>query len=729
MTFDLHRLLLSLSFGLLLLTPACRSLSGPGDEPEHPFLITTRDQFPALRERAEREPWATMKKNALERVARGAPTFAKDQSHLHAGKVNRLHMYFGACALAYILQPDRRRSHANRVHRGITDGLDRVVFDESHKHNGVVNPMGAAFSAIIALDVVYDHLTEQQINEAESVIDRKLSNIEVVGAWPLGRRGTHGTWQAYRGLRTFPDGYYHHHYTDQMTEDGVTTEATNYAWSRLASSDSRPQKTGYADVLEFTGADNRYYDNERLEKFYRWLYGHAVTPARHLHAFGDFIFHSKGEHLPNSTLSYRVGRFDRTAARYAAWALKDREPPGHVLSFVLKEKTYEPKVPSSKLYPDGGAFFREPQDTPEALGAALYNITGGAGWHMNRETNSISFSAHETRLLVNGGWLGPSTRPASLQNTVSIEGKDHETRSGNGLRDGLTGPGLDYASGHSGGALPGKALFKRSLVLVHGDGTIPGYLLTVDEVQAPSGARVDHYLQPATDSEPEAIRKNGRYDVDVNLFNPPNDTRFAIYYGSSPSRVRRDTAPTGSNRRPTPDHHRLTSMYRTDDRGRARLITVLFPYTDRIEPPSFETIAEDDLNGTRISHGENTTDVLYSTVGKSLRTRDGNVRFRGKLALFRRRNQTTSFYLLRRGRQFRRNEIGFDAEHTMSLYMNGTRGRISTLMKTSVTFYHPGLQSVKYEGRSLRIRERSSNSVTVDVPEGGNKSIRLVTGE
>jgi len=711
-------------FIVLLVVPSCRMGPGRDLEPEHPHLICTRDQFPELRERAEREPWATMQEKALERVDRGAPSFEPDSSHRHAGKINQLHMYLGACALAYILQPDRRAAHANRVYRAIRDELSTVEFQEQHKHNGVVNPMGAAFSAIIALDVVYDDLADRQVRKAESVIRTQIEKVEPVGAWPLGRRGTHGAWDVYRGKRNFEDDYYHHHYKKQMTEDGVTTVATSYAWARLSSGDSRPQKTGYADVLEFTGADNRYYSSDQLKKFYRWLYGHSVTPARNVHPFGDYIFRTG---VRNSTLSWRVGRFDRTAARYHAWAMQDQEPPGHVLSFVLKKKTYEPKVPTSTLYPDGGAFFREPEDDPDSLAAAMLNIRGGAQYHMNQETNSIALSAYGTRLLANGGWLGPPTRPAPLQNTVSVNGEPHEMRSGKGLRDGLTGPGLDYASGNSGGALPGKSLFKRNLVLVHEQERVPGYFLTVDEVQAPADATVYQYLQPSTGSKPEVRAKHVRYDTGVELFNRPNDTRMTVYYGSSPEQVERDLVPTGSERSSDADHYRLTARYPTTKRGRARLITVLFPYEKGMESPAFSSRADQRLNAVEITHTDGVTDHVYSTVGKTVRTPQKHLSFEGKLALFRRADGTVPFYLLRRGKQFRAGQVGFTAEHSVSLYMNGTRGRISTLMKTPVTFRAPGIRAVEYDGSALPVRERGDGSVTVEVPEGQNQPIRLLT--
>jgi hypothetical protein len=102
----------------------------------------------------------------------------------------------------------------------------------------------------------------------------------------MARYGTHGTWDIYRGVRTTPDEKYYERLMNQMTVDGVTQTATHYAFGRVGSDDSRPQKSAYMDVLEFTGIDNRYYDNPKMEKFYRWLYGQSPTPNGELHLIG-----------------------------------------------------------------------------------------------------------------------------------------------------------------------------------------------------------------------------------------------------------------------------------------------------------------------------------------------------------------------------------------------------------------------------------------------------------
>lgn len=691
----------------------------PREEPrKHPFLICTRDQFQELIERGEQEPWATMKENALRRVKRG---FSVEESRR---SVRRLQSFLAACALAYIVEPDRRPHHAGRLHDAITDGLAELEFNEDRKWAGVVAQMGAAFLGTIALDIVYDDLSAEQITECESVIESQIGKINRRGAWSLARRGTHGTWDIYTGRRTSPDDAYYERYVRQMTEDGVMVTATNYAWARLASTDGRLQKTGYADVLEFTGIDRRYYDNPRLQKFYRWLYAHSITPARQLHAFGDFI---PGD-VKNAALARRAGRFDPLAGRYMAWALEGFEPPGHVMAYVLKKEKFEPKVPSSRLYSNGGAFLREPEDSPDSLGAALYNIASPAMWHAHQETNALSLSAYGARLLMNGGWLGPTTRPAKLNNTLTIDGKDHRTRSGAGLQEGLTAGGFDYAAGLSGDALPGEASCTRSLILLHGRDGADGYFLVLDEVEAEPGSAVHHYVHPSTDIRPEARTPETEYDARINLFNDVTDSRLAVFYGNEPQRVTIEPVPSGSDRVGREEHYRLEAVHPVEGAGGARILTVLFPHDRRHRKAEFSRITSGGVRGVLISHENGARDRFYAADGDAEQKAARDVRFRAQAVVYRTLEDTMPFYFVRRGTKFRSGGCGFFSNRPVSLLLRGATGRISAGEETKVTFFHPGITGVRVGGDPLEVGKRGDGRMEVEVPAGNNQTVTLVTG-
>ena len=132
--------------------------------------------------------------------------------------------------------------------------------------------MGSFFCAILALDIVYDALPGEEIQACEEVIESQISKVNRSGSWKTVRYGTHGTWDIYKGNRTEPDDNYYNAILYQVTPDGVSPVTNHYAWERVGGGNSRVSKSGYMDVLEFTGIDKRYYNNERLQKFQRWLF-------------------------------------------------------------------------------------------------------------------------------------------------------------------------------------------------------------------------------------------------------------------------------------------------------------------------------------------------------------------------------------------------------------------------------------------------------------------------
>lgn len=690
--------------------------AAPARDREHPFLICSRDQFPALRRRADNEPWATMKRRALEAAAEGFAFLGKMPADAH-----RLQQYLGALALAYIVEPDRRAAHARAVHQAVVEHLAAIDFDQSKLHIGVVSPGGAAFSAIIALDIVQADLSTDQIAACEKLIDEQLGRIRLKGPWPLARMGVKGTWAVYKGERTEPDDAYLREMLSQMTEDGVATSAMSYGVVRFGSGVSRPQKSGYADVLEFTGIDRRYYQHPRLRRFYTWLYGCAVTPDRHLHWFGDMA----SDRPSRGALLWRTGRFGDQAGRYAAWALADRQPPGHVLSYVLMTEAHEPELPRSRYYMDGGAFFREARDTPDALAAAMYNITSQPGWHAHEETNAISLVAHGTQLLVNGGWLGNTTRPAELQNTLSLNGKRHEARTGSGLDEALTSDRFDYAAGRSGDAMPGAAHFVRSLLLVHGQDQVPGYFVTLDHVHAPVGDTVNHYLQLSTRTEPSEVEAGVEYEAVVDLFTQTPGVRFSMFYGQAPQSISRRLVPSGSARRKVPEHYRLAAEFPTDERGKARLITLVYPHGQKRARVAFNRMADDGADGVSLAQVGDVVDYVYTSAGDQAHKLAGGAVFRGRAACYRLQGERLRFFFVRRGVAFRAGDVGFTADKPVSLHLRGGTGRAWADEATKMRLYHPGIRGVRRAGRELEPTASGDGWIAFTLPAGENQPLEL----
>jgi len=543
----------------------------------HPFLLCHRDQFPELRERAKKDPWKSMRLDALERTAGSYET----------GDPKSYGAFVGAVGLAYILQPEKAGKLATQVSTTIIEGLESIEFDPEKKHRGTVPPLAAAFHSIIALDVVWNDLSPAQRIACEKLIERKINGLSRSGPWSLARMGTFHTWDIFKGRRKGPDDDYFTRLMKQFTSDGVSTTSPTYAQARVGAGNDRPQKSAYADVLEFTGYDRRYYDNPAMQNFYRWYFNSCISADAQFPAFGD----QRPDWRPsNQMLYWRIGRFDQQAASQAAWFLKDYRPQGHLLTYLLmKEPLPAPEPPRGGLYDDGGAFFHQSADEPEGFSAFLYNTRFSEMWHANHETNGIGLQAFGTKMLVNGGWLGEPTLPAQLQNTLTVNGKDHTLKFGAGLVGGLISDGVAMARGHSGGAIS-EAHFVRSLLFIGPEKDHPGYLVIVDQVDAPDNACIQTYWHPAAEKPPREIKPKREYQATIDHHALTEGNTLNIVFVTHPETIGIQSVPSGYLER-TPDvgsHYRLQADYVPGE----SLVTVFQPQSPETRHLDFASAAD-----------------------------------------------------------------------------------------------------------------------------------------
>jgi len=683
---------------------------------EHPFLVVKAGQFEALRAKAEKEPWKSMKADALARASAGLRVKKTDGNSRTCINYAR---YLGACALAHVLDPDGAAGHARRVREAILTDLDAVSF--KGQWEGAVPPCNAVFMSIIALDTVHGGLDAEARAACEKRIEAKLKHIRPRGAWPLARYGAHGTWAVYRGKRTGPDDRYFKELMSQITADGVTTTAVTYAWARLGGHYSRTVKAAYMDVLEFTGLDRRYYRNAKLREFHRWLYALAATPARQPVPIGDTILAARRMGADFSPLTWRAGNFGPEAGAAAAWFLGDARPPGHILAYVLPRGPLpEPRVPGSRLFPDGGAWFRRPVDDPDALMAVLYNIKSPGKWHAHKETNGLALAGRGERLLVNGGWLGPSQAGAARQNTLTVGGRDHRTKRGGGLTEGLIAPGLDYACGAGGPAIA-DADWRRSLCLVHpGEGT-SGYVVVCDEVRAKGPSTVTSFLHPATESPVRRVGDRWEYEARIDHHALGKGVRLGIYYVTRPTSVTETEQTSGYLRRmpKVGRHRRLAAAYGADDNGRGPLLTLLVPRDAEHGRCAVRRLAKAGASGAVVDHGGGVADLVLAGPQPAGAGADG-VAFDGRFAVCRRRKGETVLFFVRKGVRFAGGSgavAGFASEKPVSIVMAGRTGRVVS-PGTRITFLGKGLQSVRLDEKAVETAGRDADGTTVLVPAG-----------
>jgi len=676
----------------------------PDKESHHPFLIVSKEQYQALRDKSDTEPWFSMKEDAISRSGNDSGSSAYD-----------LQYYVGAAALAYILDEDNAQTHANRVRNAIINKYSKLDFNDNSGWGGVVPPMGSTFVAILALDIVYDALPIEDIVACEEVIKNQIFKIDRDGSWIDVRLGTHGAWDIYKGDRTTPDDDYYESIMYQITEDGVSPVTNHYAWERVGGGNSRISKSGYMDVLEFTGIDNRYYSNEKLKKFHRWLFGSSVNCAREMAIFGDML---PTQGISNDMLHRRVVNFDMEAAGYAAWFHEGVPAYGNILTYILpKQALPSPVVPSSKIYEDGGAFLRDKADDPNGLHGVLYNIKAQDEWHTHQEVNGLALSGYGNRLMVNGGRLGEPTRSASLNNTLTINGEDHKMRVGGGIVEGFMTDQFDYSCGFSGSAL-GSADHYRNLLLVHGSGSTKPYFVVLDEVNASPGDQVKNYLHPANQTSVVAVTENTEYEVSIDHYPSKSGARLNFFYGTPPAEVNIDLVPSAvPDRYPDyPDHNRLESVYEVNENGFLNLATILFPSNGTNSKPPITRIAEAGFSGGSINHGSGILDIVLST-SNDLEVVHDNIVFHGKSMVVREENAANAWYFVRKGIKLEHASVGFEADGRVSIFAKGMNGVVIS------------------EGAKIKLKGLGMNRVTfqpsAEVISSGDDfiEVRLPAGE
>ncbi len=676
----------------------------------HPFLIVTADQYDDLRNKAAIEPWKSMKADAINRSDAGVDWKTSNSQNAYS-----LQKYIGAAALAYVLDVDRAELHATRVKTAILEDYSRLELIDGGAWSGVVPNLGSFFVAILSLDIVYDALTSEEVQACEDVISKQIFKISREGSWADVRRGTHGTWDVYKGLRTEPDDAYHDGIMMQVTEDGVSPVTIHYAWERVGGGNSRISKSGYMDVLEFTGIDRRYYNSARLKKFYRWLFGLSVNTAKEMAIIGDML---PTQNVHNDMLHRRVVNFDGEAAEYAAWFHKGVKPIGNILTYMIpKEALPPPKTPVSQIYTDGGAFFRERPDDPNGLHAVLYNIKGQDEWHTHHEVNGLAFSAYRNRLLVNGGRLGAPVRAAQLNNTLTLHGANHNRRVGGGITEGFTCPKIDYATGFSGPAIQGGSHF-RSLIMIHAADGAFAYALVFDEVKSPASATsVQTYFHPANESSVTTVSNTQLYEAKIDHYPSSAGAHLTFFYATPPLQVLVEKVPSAvPDRYPNyPDHNRLEATYQANPEGYLNIVTVLFP-SDIDHPAAvFRRISDQHFTGGRIIHGEGLTDVALESRGDQKFTID-SVSFQAKSMLYRESNDGNAFFFARKGIHFFHGDVGFDSENPVSIYFRGSTGAVIT-DGTVLTLRGPIFTDLNLNSDAV-ILERADDFITIQLPKG-----------
>jgi len=724
----------------------------------HPFLITTQADYDELRARASTSPWREMKLDAISTATAGYEPFKiypDPKNGPYDELIGALHIsdVLSASALAFILDVDHETLYKDRIVEGILNELDHLGISGSHRET--VLPATALFNAILALDVVRPKLSASEISEIESRLQSKISRIQITGNWPLARYALHGTWNLYRNAGAdYKDPYYEQliRYT---TQDGIFRDGTGYAIRRFSDLD-RPLKSLFMDVLEFTGRDNRYYSDPRIQDFHRWTYSGTMNPAGKAIPFGDTNPDETG--FDGADPIYRAGKFGPDVAGYAAWANDGTPARGRLPAYVIPDAPLpEPVTPSSQIYTDGGAWFWEDSASVDALMGALWNTRFHSN-HSHADTNAIYVAGFGEHLLINSGYGGsgrginPSNpgiagsegvdrhdwdwihNDSSSGNTVLVNDQRHRSKHGAGLVEGFTAGRFDYASGDAGSAI-GPASHIRNFVFVHPQDDRDGYFLLFDEVAAESGDQIAMLLHPNTKAQTGITtvsdRLEYRADIDGLVFND-SDVKLTTFYGTAPATVALKNGGVGTSW----SWHEingftsqyLQSVYHADELGAARFVTVLFPHAPGHPVAGMDRLSGAGHSGASVDLGDDVIDVALESDGLTEQAHAG-VTFRGKATVYRKQDDALRFYFVRKGRQFDDGSslpTGFSAESDVTLYLRGKKGRIILSdCNPLIRFDHPGITGVRINGVPQPITESGDGWVQIQA-QGGTGDLELI---
>jgi hypothetical protein len=716
----------------------------------HPFLLVTKSMYPELQARANHSPWAEMKSQAVT----DCENLNYDPSLGVRDKAWRMRDITSACSLAYILVPTEKEKFKPRLLAAFESWDDLAQTLDEREWNGVVPQGSAFFNAVLALDILHDDLSPAQLAQAEA-------KLATVGEWfwEPGRKirseqswyATRGIWALYKGDRARIDSAknaYRRTIFEYLTPDGVYTNSLTYAQHRFSA--IRDAKTHFMDVLEFTGEDNNYYNDPRLQRFYEWLFGQALTPFRRLYTFGD----TSEDYAPaqNRAASYRAHRFSALAAGHAAWLNQGLTPEGRLITYLLHDKPLPQTIPpASRIDFSAGAWFYELSGDENSLSGALWNpidpvkvpmakdnYTGAPAWsHAHKDVNAIHLAAYGEHVLRNSGYAGAGKgaagsswtyihSTAESSNTVMIDGANHngggdtsqDLRVGYGIIEGFVTGSLDYASGDSGEVLPnGKHI--RNFVFVHPQGGLPGYFLLFDEVTGIPGSKQANVILHPNSDKVTTIKSGQEYDFQVSPKTySSNKVGLTIFQGTPPESVNIKEGALASWDYAFAGKY-LYSNYNLGPGGQVNIVTVLFPHDEFRPKAPIKRVSESGFSGAHIELNEVFEDVALESDGL-VEIRYAGTSFQGMAALFRMGAGQASFYFIRQGRSFSdgsENHQGFEAGNSVTMEMRNKSGAIIS-PGTSVKVFYPGIHEIRLNGNLVELISAGEGWASFFAPAG-----------
>jgi len=700
----------------------------------HPHMIVKTSEYAALQERAQRWPWSAMKAKALA-DAKGLAYRSADD---FVDKCRRVHDIAGACALAYILDPEGRALYVRAVESQLAAALNDIRAEKGTKNEHTYNvpPAHAVFMTYLMLDIMYDDLSAVLRQAMEADCD--FIALNHAHSWLESEYSIKAMAELYRNgcslkFVDFKNRYYDY-ILSMTTEDGIYSTGPGYGNSLLFMDDLM-QKKIFMDICAYQGY-TEFYRHPKLQHLYEWLFGYSVTPFNRTYTFGDTPPDKDLDHW--SVAALRASRFSSLAgrlARYRLGPLTDQWIQGRLLHYLLCDSVVQAgQRPSSRVFRNGGAWLVQDTDSTSALAAALWNINTEESSHTHLDVNSLHIAAYNAHILRNSGYDGYGepdeatwawiAKTAESSNTVLWEGRNHATWKGGGISESLIGEEWEYVKSSSGSALALAQHFRHLIFLKPRSGCAHGYFVITDEVKPifPWGnsGMVNVAWHPNSSSEPQRLQEVYRWPVqgcqyggtnvgvDLLPVNPPDNSEIRTGYLASYETCNRF-------------HGRyLYNAYGLSD-GRANIATIIFPFDRKHASAMMTRFSVDGAGAASIDHGQGVVDYVVAPAGTGIVNTE-QVALNGRTALWREINTRLDSYFINNGTMFLQNRTGagFHAEKSVTLFMRQDNGQILS-PGTSITFFAENLVTVRVDGKPVPAGATGEDWMQVQVDSGAHR--------
>ncbi|MFY0715266.1 hypothetical protein J1D01_16510 [Seonamhaeicola sp. NFXS20] len=670
----------------------------------------------------------------------------------------------GANALAYILDPANKIRYVNAIKKKFETRIQTMKIGTGAATSSV--PSHELFYAVLALDVIRYDLDSAVLSKYENWLEEKIMAL-VIGKWDPHAWAMRMLYYKYLGDETnflaakkeFDIGLSEHY----MPNDGVSPAGNGYCVQRWNSIE-RAAKNTTPDILEYMGF-KEYYSNSGIIGLKEFMYGYAVAPFGRILLYGDS--RNTESQKPwdieegNIILSPHIvsaARYSTKAYKYAMWTLREGAGvpkgtiKGHLSNYIIlagtaannnpiEFNTNDAELAPSRLFKNYAVLKSKEQST-NALYMSMLNLTGNTEYHTHYETNALALAGYGEILLRNAGYNGPNVdvtidgatatfdfmhSNSESANTLMIGGKRHTSKVGSGTTEGFVGNNIEYFRGSSSKAIEGT--HHRDVVFIQPSNHVNGYYVVMDHVTTNNAADNINVVWHPNAATLNIIKNETEYFSEIKI--EKGDAGPRIYSENKVTLTTfLGTAPTSVEIKKTANQARSGYGYAADymyanyntTNQQADILTVFFPGDKTHQTGDLKRIVKGNYTGSKITQ-EKVVDVALTSNGET-KVKYGSETFQGENIFYRKASGKFISYFVK-GKSFtskKHIQTGFKSDDSVVVYMNvintqQLKGRIIS-HGTRVTFYAPGISTIKLDGVKVPVDISEPNSISVNIPKG-----------